>query len=176
MILWAGPGALLPDTGKNAPLPGSEERSQRARHPGPVFHNLRVREPDHLVAEQPELHIHPALQMALGDLFIEAVTDGDRPPQQFLIETHSEHLLLRLLRRLRENNDNEARGPLGLYPEDLAIYFVEGGAEGMQIRLLSVDEGGRFNWPKGFFDEREREFFGDPGSISDEDLGKILGS
>lgn len=49
--------------------------------------------------EQPELHIHPAVQVGLGDLFIDgAVNQG----LSFLIETHSEHLILRLLRRIRE--------------------------------------------------------------------------
>ena len=52
-----------------------------------------------LAIEQPELHVHPAVQVALGDLFIEAIEDSERT---MLIETHSEHLLLRLLRRVRE--------------------------------------------------------------------------
>jgi predicted ATPase len=49
--------------------------------------------------EQPELHIHPAMQVALGDLFIEGAT---KRGMSFLIETHSEHLILRLMRRIRE--------------------------------------------------------------------------
>ena len=128
-----------------------------------------------IVIEQPELHIHPALQVVLADLFIEAIADGGRPPQQFLIETHSEHLLLRLLRRVRETVENNATPRLMLHPDEVAIYFVETGDDGVRIRLLTVDENGRFSWPHGFFDERERELLGDPRSISDEDLGKILG-
>ena len=51
--------------------------------------------------EQPELHVHPAVQVALGDVFIDGIKNGNRT---MLIETHSEHLLLRLLRRVRETN------------------------------------------------------------------------
>ena len=50
--------------------------------------------------EQPELHVHPAVQVGLGDVLIEAVKDRNC---LMLIETHSEHLLLRLLRRVRES-------------------------------------------------------------------------
>lgn len=52
--------------------------------------------------EQPELHIHPAWQLILGELFLQsAKSDGT----SFLLESHSEHLMLRILRRLREAND-----------------------------------------------------------------------
>jgi hypothetical protein len=129
------------------------------------------------VIEQPELHIHPALQVALGDLFIYAKASGPEGHHQFLIETHSEHLLLRLLRRIRETSEAETPLKFPLLPSELAIYFVEATAEGTAIKFLALDENGNFKerWPRGFFDEREREFFGDPGSISDEDLGRILG-
>ena len=52
-----------------------------------------------LAIEQPELHIHPRLQAALADLFIESIHTNKHC---FIIETHSEHLILRLLRRIRE--------------------------------------------------------------------------
>src|SRR5438876_805224 len=51
------------------------------------------------LVEQPEIHVHPALQVGLGDIFLDAAT---RQGRQFLIETHSEHLLLRLMHRMRE--------------------------------------------------------------------------
>ena len=55
-----------------------------------------------LAVEQPELHIHPAFQVTLGDLFIEQIRE--RPDLNFILETHSEHLTLRFLRRIRETN------------------------------------------------------------------------
>ena len=50
-----------------------------------------------LAIEQPEIHLHPALQAELGDVFLESALGGGG--NTFLIETHSEHLLLRIMRR-----------------------------------------------------------------------------
>lgn len=98
--------------------------------------------------EQPEVHIHPRLQADLGELIAATI----RPPydHQYLIETHSEHLVLRVQRLVRENK---------LRPEDVAVIFVSRGAEGSTIKRLVLDEDGDFvdEWPGGFFPERLRE-------------------
>lgn len=52
------------------------------------------------IIEQPELHLHPAAQCGLADLFIQGVSNN--PQVRYLIETHSEHLILRLRKRLAE--------------------------------------------------------------------------
>lgn len=112
-----------------------------------------------VAVEQPELHIHPAMQVALGDLFIEgAVQRG----MSFLIETHSEHLILRLLRRIRETSDGEL--PPGLpevKPEDISVLYVDKDGDGMRISSLPIDGSGEFTerWPRGFFVERGEELF-----------------
>lgn len=108
--------------------------------------------------EQPELHVHPALQVALGDLFIE----NCGPRRQFIIETHSEHLILRLLRRIRETTDRDL--PEGAPPFDrdaLSVMYVESAPDGARFTRLRVDERGEFvdKWPKGFFEERAEELF-----------------
>ncbi len=136
---------------------------------------------DRLTAiEQPELHIHPALQVALGDLFIRAISGQGSPAgsASFLLETHSEHLLLRLLRRMRETSEGEQPLGLALTPDKIAVHFVESGEEGTKIRTLPLDERGNFTerWPHGFFDEREKEFFGTGGPISDEELKGLFKS
>jgi len=110
--------------------------------------------------EQPELHIHPAFQVVLGDLFIEQIHEN--PNLIFVLETHSEHIMLRFLRRIRETG--EGRLPLGapkLTPEKLAIYFAEKGENGISLMPIRVDEEGDFidRWPKGFFSERAGELF-----------------
>lgn len=110
--------------------------------------------------EQPELHIHPAFQVTLGDLFIEQVQEN--PEQLFLLETHSEHLLLRLLRRIRETTEGEVPPHQSLTPEELSINFLEpSDSGGIRLTRIRVDEDGDFldHWPRGFFAERSTELF-----------------
>ncbi|RKH05557.1 DUF3696 domain-containing protein [Corallococcus sp. CA053C] len=112
--------------------------------------------------EQPEIHVHPAVQVGLGDLFIDAAT-RDRGRRAVLVETHSEHLILRLLRRIRETTDNKlAEGSLAFTADKLSVLYVESSSEGVRIHRLHVDERGEFTdrWPKGFFDERFAEVYG----------------
>jgi hypothetical protein len=101
-----------------------------------------------ILIEQPEVHLHPRLQSAVGDLLIDTVT---AQRAQVLVETHSEHLVLRLLRRVREGVLN---------PEDLAILYLDLDEQGAAfVRRLEVDEQGELidGWPGGFFDERLAE-------------------
>lgn len=110
--------------------------------------------------EQPELHIHPALQVALGDLFAEQILNY--PDVVFILETHSEHLMLRFLRRIRETSDNELPpGAPSLSPESLSIYFSEQGENGITFLPIGVDRDGEFidRWPRGFFNERVGELY-----------------
>lgn len=109
--------------------------------------------------EQPELHIHPAVQVGLGDLFIDgAVNQG----LSFLIETHSEHLILRLLRRIREAAEltsNVMDQPLS--PALIGVYCLSKRNGAVTIDEIPVTEDGDFAkpWPQGFFDERGAELF-----------------
>ena len=126
----------------------------------------RKREGTLLAVEQPELHVHPAIQVGMGDLFIRAVQSDpyglSSGEKSLIIETHSEHIILRLLRRIRETTDNELPpGMSALRPDDLAVIYVEGGDSGVRFRALGVDEEGEFRdrWPHGFFEERAEELF-----------------
>jgi len=114
-----------------------------------------------VMIEEPESNIHPAFQVVLADLFI---TQGKaNPGVMFLIETHSEHLMLRCLRRIRETGEGEvSEGEPSLKPEDIAVHFVEPGDDGPHIHRIRIDEDGEFldAWPQGFFRERGKELFG----------------
>jgi predicted ATPase len=118
-----------------------------------------------LAIEQPELHVHPAIQVGLGDLFIEAVLTREGwvgAGKTLLIETHSEHIMLRLLRRIRETTEKELPpGVAGLSANDLSVIYVESVDAGVRFRSLRVDGEGEFTdrWPKGFFEERAEELF-----------------
>lgn len=109
--------------------------------------------------EQPELHLHPAMQVKLGDLFVtEAVTNK----KTFLIETHSEHLLLRIMRRMRETAaETLPQGIPPVRPEDVAVLYVEQGPTGSVVREMPLNERGELvkAWPGGFFEEDLEEIF-----------------
>ena len=113
--------------------------------------------------EQPEIHVHPAVQVGLGDLFIDAVT-RDSGKRAFVVETHSEHLILRVLRRIRETTENKREDEAPVFTaEALSVVHVEHNADGIRVRRLHVDAQGDFmdSWPKGFFDERFPEIYGE---------------
>ncbi len=109
--------------------------------------------------EQPELHIHPAVQVGLGDLFIDGALNHEL---SFLIETHSEHLILRLLRRIREAAE-EAGQDIGLpiEPKLVSVYCLARVDGHVTVSEIPVNDKGDFDkpWPYGFFDERGTELF-----------------
>jgi predicted ATPase len=102
-----------------------------------------------IIMEQPEIHLHPAVQSQLADLFIETVRSRERGADrhvQLVVETHSEHLLRRLQLRIAEG---------ALEPDEVAMYFCEGGEQGSALRPLEVDVLGNIhNWPKNFFGDQ----------------------
>jgi len=108
-----------------------------------------------ILLEQPEIHLHPSVQENLADIFIDAVK---RRKVQLIIESHSEHFLRRLQRRIAEEE---------LKQEDVALYFttMEGGES--KLTPLDVDEYGNIrNWP--------RDFFGDDfGEIAETEKARL---
>lgn len=109
--------------------------------------------------EQPELHLHPAVQVALGDLFIHATSLKQKT---LIVETHSEHLTLRIMRRIRETTTGtlppQARPIL---PSDVAMLLVENANLGTTAREMPLNEMGVLvkAWPGGFFEEGLNEVF-----------------
>jgi hypothetical protein len=114
-----------------------------------------------VAVQQPELHLHPALQSSLADVFIEELHREGRG--QFLIETHSEHILLRLLRRIRDTEKGKCLSPdLNLTNDDIAIYYFDPQVDGGTFvsRQLVTPLGDFYNdWPRGFFSERNDDLF-----------------
>ena len=111
--------------------------------------------------EQPEIHLHPALQAELGDVFIESALGA--AGNQFVIETHSEHLLLRIMRRMRQTANGEPlpEGIPQVRPEDVCVLFVEPDGTRSIVREMPLNERGELvrAWPGGFFEEGIREIF-----------------
>ena len=100
-----------------------------------------------IILEQPEIHLHPAVQSALGDVLIAA---RQRRKVQIIVESHSEHLLRRLQRRIAEEKLPES---------DLGAYFCENdGAESKLTTLELNPYGSITNWPNDFFGDDFGEF------------------
>ncbi|MGE0374678.1 MAG: DUF3696 domain-containing protein [Planctomycetaceae bacterium] len=95
-----------------------------------------------VLLEQPEIHLHPSVQSGLADVFLDAMRTRKI---QFIIESHSEHLLRRWQRRIAENND-------GVSPEEMALYFCNLDETASTLSELDIDDFGNIrNWPKDFF-------------------------
>lgn len=112
-----------------------------------------------ICVEQPEIHLHPRLQSHMADLLIETIQSPPEPlapgtSNQWIVETHSELIVRRLQRRIREGKISN---------EDVCVLYVDPQDDGSStIERLELDEDGRFidEWPHGFFDEGYREIMG----------------
>jgi len=104
-----------------------------------------------LTIEQPELHLHPRLQANLGEYFV-AATKAPHRGASMIVETHSELLILRVLRMIREGTAD---------PSMVAVHYVGNTSEGPQITQMRIGSDGEFidEWPAGFFEERLDELF-----------------
>jgi predicted ATPase len=100
------------------------------------------------IVQEPEIHLHPKAQAALGSVFKLLYKRGI----QLIIETHSEHLMLRL-------QSYVARGDIKA--EDVNVYYVDPAAKMKKKDPIKIEiaEDGYFReeWPKGFFPERLQE-------------------
>jgi len=96
-----------------------------------------------VILEQPEIHLHPSVQAKLADIFIDAIKTRNI---QIIIESHSEHLLRRLQRRIAEAKD-------GFTNQDAALYFCDMTDDGTsQLVPLELDTYGNINnYPQDFF-------------------------
>jgi len=94
-----------------------------------------------ILAEQPEIHLHPRAQVGLAELMAEVARERN---VQFLVETHSEYLFRRLQFLIADQK---------LGRDECRLYFVDRNEDQTaELRRLVVDEYGRVaNWPKNFF-------------------------
>lgn len=108
-----------------------------------------------IAIEQPELHVHPRVQVAIGDMLTQLSGDIS-----FFVETHSEHLILRILKRIRQTTDKELPDNCKpVHEQDISIVYLEPTEDGVVTKRIRIDEDGEFldRWPQGFFVERREE-------------------
>lgn len=104
-----------------------------------------------LMLEQPEIHLHPSVQSGLADVFIDVAKTRN---VQIIVESHSEHLLTRLQRRIAEGEGKRR----GWSEEKTALYFCETNGGASRLVSLDVDLYGNIrNWPEDFFGDRFEE-------------------
>jgi predicted ATPase len=99
-----------------------------------------VEEGSTIILEQPEIHLHPSVQASLADVLIDVVNERGL---QIIVESHSEHLLRRLQRRVAEEK---------IASNETALYFCRLEDGESRIEKLDIDSCGNIrNWPRDFF-------------------------
>lgn len=105
-----------------------------------------------LLIQQPEVHLHPRAQAAIGSFFAQLAANRHDP---VVVETHSDHLVDRVRMDVRDER---------IKPSDVSILYFEQGEEGVAIHPIELDAVGRVaDVPPGyrsFFLEEQRRFFG----------------
>ena len=97
-----------------------------------------------ILLEQPEVHLNPSLIVKLADFFVDIAKEGNKV---LIVETHSDHLLWRVRRRIAEDQE-------GKLLENVALYFVEREEKQSRIVPVTINEYGEIDrnppWPKDF--------------------------
>lgn len=120
-----------------------------------------VPEDSTIILEQPEIHLHPFAQAGLADVLIDAYKKRN---VQIIIESHSEHLLSRLQRRIAEKE---------ITNEDVSLFFCSEGQDGSELTTLDIDQYGNIkNWPDNFFGDQ----FGEVAAMSKAALKRQMES
>lgn len=152
-------------------LLGADQLGEGVRQVFPVIRLVVAQRSQHhcpglTILQQPELHLHPRMQMGVADVLIEH-------RNATLVETHSEHIILRVLRRIRESATGRHEGTaLFIRPGDVSVIYLEpmpiaeapeAGVrrDAVRVRHLRITEDGDFldPWPQGFFEERIEDLF-----------------
>ena len=130
-----------------------------------IIEGIASQEGSIICVEQPEIHLHPRLQANIADLMIDTINDKRGGNKQWIVETHSELLILRLQRRIREGK---------IKPEDISVLYVDPNdesTEGSAIKVLRLGEDSYFKdpWPDGFFDDGLKERLPDDNEFESSD-------
>jgi AAA ATPase domain/Protein of unknown function (DUF3696) len=119
-----------------------------------------------LILEQPESHLHPTAQAGLADILIDVIKTRNI---QLIVESHSEHLLHRLQRRIAEAEL--------LTNLDVALYFCELNPSGQsELKTLNMDAFGNIsNWPENFFGDKMGDLVAMTQAAMQRQMGQTAG-
>ena len=114
----------------------------------PYRYKYRDFEKATLLMEQPELHLHPAMQAKVADTFVKAIEETRQANSDItlIVETHSQAIVNRIGRRIYEGK---------IHPEDVNVLLFNKDDQNRNsiIREIEFNEKGRLkDWPLGFFD------------------------
>jgi AAA15 family ATPase/GTPase len=112
--------------------------------------------------QQPELHLHPKLQSHLGEAIVKAVENKKYYRAFTIIETHSEHVLLRVMRLIKNSESRKEESIRTLSFDMVSVLYFEPMSSGeTQVKRLRLAPDGQLidRWPGGFFNERFRDIF-----------------
>lgn len=112
-----------------------------------IVEGLRIGVGETLILEQPEIHLHPKIQSQVTDFLLSLVEQG----KKIIIETHSDHLITRLRRRIAED-------PTNALDEKVLLTFVEVGKSDVLFRSIDIDDFGNLDYfPDDFIEKPDTE-------------------
>jgi AAA15 family ATPase/GTPase len=121
-----------------------------------------------ILMEQPEIHLHPSAQSALADIMIDVINscENGKPRNiQLIIETHSEHFLRRLQRRIAEDESLK---------DKVSAYFADITKSPPTLDTLEMDLFGNItNWPKDFFGDIMGDIIAQDAKAMERKIGLI---
>lgn len=108
-----------------------------------IVHGLSLDFEQTLLLEQPEIHLHPRMQMRMADFLLSLAQTN----HGVIVETHSDHIINRIVRRALEAKDDTLI-------EKTAIYFIKNSDKGSIVEEIKIDRvGGITNCPEEFFSQ-----------------------
>lgn len=109
-----------------------------------VVSGLLAKPGEILIIENPEAHLHPRAQSRIAEFYATVASTG----VQVYIESHSEHIVNGIRIACLEDN-------IRIHNDDVSIFYFD---EDFSVSQISITQNGKLsNWPKGFFDQKERD-------------------